>query len=217
VPVPDPFKTGWFLLGSMENLLLAFRENPRLVDEVIRVGTDFCFRAIDLARDIGIDSMIMSGDLACERGLLFSLSDYRRFLKSSHARIVEYARKHNMLLVKHSDGDVREYLDDWIEVGFDGIHPLQPQCVDIGEVKSYLEGRMAILGNLDCRELLVFGTLAEVRETVRRTIAVAGPGGGYIVSSSNSIHPGCRADNYLAMVRAAQRHGSYPLSSTLPA
>jgi len=44
---------------------------------------------------------------------------------------------------------------------------------------------------------------------VRETIEAAAPGGGYIISSSNSIHPGCRPENYVAMLRAAQKYGGY--------
>ena len=49
----------------------------------------------------------------------------------------------------------------------------------------------------------------EVEQSVRETIAAAAPGGGYIISSSNSVHPGCRPENYIAMVRAARKYGDY--------
>jgi uroporphyrinogen decarboxylase len=57
--------------------------------------------------------------------------------------------------------------------------------------------------------LLPFGTEAEVVESVRETLARAAPGGGYIASSSNSIHPGCKAENYVAMVNAIREYGAY--------
>jgi uroporphyrinogen decarboxylase len=37
-------------------------------------------------------------------------------------------------------------------------------------------------------------------------------GGGFILSSSNSIHSSVKPENYLAMVRTGQRYGSYPLN-----
>jgi uroporphyrinogen decarboxylase len=49
----------------------------------------------------------------------------------------------------------------------------------------------------------------EVEDTVKETIQKAGKGGGYIISSSNSIHPGCKPENYIAMVKAAHRYGVY--------
>lgn len=46
---------------------------------------------------------------------------------------------------------------------------------------------------------------------LERTIDAAAPGGGYVLCSSNSLHPGCRPENALAMFRAARRYGDYGL------
>ncbi|MCK4816239.1 nucleoside 2-deoxyribosyltransferase, partial [bacterium] len=111
------------------------------------------------------------------------------------------------MIAKHSDGNVWQLLDEWMEVGFDGFHPIQPQCMDIKEVKHYVGKKMALIGNIDCRTLLVLGSEEEVKETVKETIEVAAPGGSYIISSSNSIHPNCKPQNYIAMVEAAHQYG----------
>ena len=55
------------------------------------------------------------------------------------------------------------------------------------------------------------GSEEEVREAVRETIRTAAPGGGYIISSSNSIHPGVKPENYIAMIKAAREFGRYPI------
>jgi len=44
---------------------------------------------------------------------------------------------------------------------------------------------------------------------VRQAIADAAPGGGYILTSSNSIHSSCKPENFVAMVRARQEFGNY--------
>jgi hypothetical protein len=51
-----------------------------------------------------------------------------------------------------------------------------------------------------------------VREAVRETIRRAAPGGGYVISSSNSIHPGVKPENYIALARAAREFGRYPIA-----
>ena len=37
-----------------------------------------------------------------------------------------------------------------------------------------------------------------------------GPGGGFILSSSNTIHRGVRPENYRAMLQALREFGRYP-------
>ncbi len=209
VCILDPFKLSWRLCGGMENLLVHYRLEPRLVHDLARMTTDFDLAAIGLAKDAGADAIIMPGDLAGEYAAIIAPEDYREYLKPYHRELVDCAHRHGLKAVKHSDGNVWPILDDFIEVGFDAFHPVQPQCMEIGEVKEHLAGKACIIGNIDCRDLLVFGTEDEVERTVKETIEVAAPDGGYIISSSNSIHPGCRPENYIAMLKAARKYGAY--------
>ena len=96
--------------------------------------------------------------------------------------------------------------------GFDGFNPVEPCCMDIVETKERLRGRACVIGNIDCATLLPFGTENEVVAAVRETIRKVAPGGGYMLSSSNSVHPGCKPENAVAMFRAAREYGTYPLS-----
>ena len=127
----------------------------------------------------------------------------KAFLKAiAHAR--------GLKIVKHSDGALDTLIPHFIQQCFDGIHPIQPQCMDIGNIKREFGDRLCIMGNIDCAFLLVFGAPEEVRESVRETITIVAPGGGYIISSSNTIHPGCKPENYIALARAAREFGKYP-------
>ena len=79
-------------------------------------------------------------------------------------------------------------------------------------MKEHLRGKACVLGNIDCIYLLPFGEKEAVVESVKETIRQAAPGGGYILSSSNSIHPGCKGENVIAMFEAAKKYGDSPLS-----
>ena len=209
VCITDPFKVSWRRRGSMQNLLMDYVLDPELVHGLARVATDFDIAAIDIAIDTGANAIIVPGDLAGEDTTIISPRHYREYIRPYHKELVDHAHSKGVKIVKHSDGNIWPILDDLLAVGFDGIHPIQPQCMDIAEVKEHLRGRACVLGNIDCRNLLPFGTEEEVTRSVKETIEMAAPGGGYIISSSNSIHPGCKAENYIAMVRAAHRYGRY--------
>jgi uroporphyrinogen decarboxylase len=209
VSITDPFKVSWRRRGGMQGLLIDFALNPRMVHDLARIATDFDKAAIDMIAEVGADAVTVPGDLAGEYTTIMSPKHYREFIKPYHKEIVDHAHKQGLKIIKHTDGNAWPILDDFLEVGFDGFHPVQPQCMDIGEVKTYLAGKMCVMGNIDCRDLLVSGTEEEVEQTVRETIEKAAPGGGYIISSSNSIHPNVKPENYIAMVRAAHKYGIY--------
>ncbi len=151
----------------------------------------------------------LEGDLAFNTNTLMSPDQYAEFLGPYHKEIVDNVHRKGARIFKHSDGNLWPILDMLLDCGFDGIHPIQPQCMDIGEVKQHLTGRACVMGNIDCMYVLCDATTDEVEQTVRDTIEAAAPGGGYIISSSNSVHPGCKPENYIAMVRAARSYGKY--------
>ena len=68
---------------------------------------------------------------------------------------------------------------------------------------------ICIWGNIDCSKLLSFGSPMEVEESVKECIHSAGMNGGYVLTSSNSIHSLVKPENYLAMLKAAKQYGIY--------
>ena len=81
--------------------------------------------------------------------------------------------------------------------------------MDIGLLKHKYGDRIALIGNIDCGYLLCQAPVEEVRRVTRETIAVASPGGGFCLSSSNSIHSSVRPENYLAMIETLREAGGY--------
>lgn len=208
--MPATFKLSWTLRGSMERLLLDYILEPDFVHKIARLVTDQCFKVVDIALEKGADFIACEGDLAHNPGPIMSPGHYDEFIGPYHKEICDHVHKKGGTIIKHSDGNLTSLIPSLLEAGFDGIHPIQPQCMDIGETKQKFGNRTCIIGNIDCSFLLVTGTPDEVRQNVKETIGQAAPGGGYIISSSNSIHPGCKPENYLAMVGAARKYGQYP-------
>jgi uroporphyrinogen decarboxylase len=107
-------------------------------------------------------------------------------------------------------------MDPLVDSDIDGLDPLEPVAgMDIGRVKREYGRRICLVGNVDCSYLLSFGTPDQVVEAVKETIAKGSPGGGHILASSNSIHPGVNPQNYLAMIKAARKYGRYPIDPAL--
>ena len=204
-----PFKLSWSLRGAMEHLLMDYMLQPDLAHELARITTDYYMELHNMVIDAGADVIALEGDLAFNTNSLMSPDQYAEFIGPYHKEIVDNVHRKGAKIFKHTDGNLWPILDLMVEAGFDGIHPIQPQCMDIGEVKKHLTGRACVLGNIDCMYILCDATIEEVEENVRETIEVAAPGGGYIISSSNSVHPGCKPENYIAMVHAARKYGKY--------
>ena len=100
-----------------------------------------------------------------------------------------------------------------VDSGIDCLDPLDPLGgMDLAEVKARYGQRIALKGNVDCAHLMSFGTPEEVAEATKEALRKGAPGGGYILSSSNSIHSAVKSGNYKAMLDTLCEYGRYPIS-----
>ncbi len=81
--------------------------------------------------------------------------------------------------------------------------------MDIEAMKRDYGQHVCLIGNIDLHYTLTLGTPEEVDAEVKRRIEVVGKGGGYMISSANSITSYCKVENVRAMIAAIRRYGAY--------
>ena len=203
-------------LRGMGNLCMDYKLNPNFAKRLTNMVVDYF---VELEKDAikeGADIIVDADDYCGKNGPFMSPTDFKEFVLPGLQKVVDVAKDQNIPFIKHFDGFVWPILDMVIETGIDAINPIEPSAgMDIGEVKRVYGDRVAIAGNIDCTTLLTFGTPDEVRESVKECIRVASPGGGHIITSSNTIHRGVKPENYFAMLEAVKEFGRYPINIKL--
>jgi uroporphyrinogen decarboxylase len=200
-----------YLLG-IDNLLANFLLEPELVDLVMDKVLATNIAIVRNAVRAGAEVIVLGDDYADNRGPLFSPEHFRRFVLPRLKKMIDAVHEEGAKVIKHSDGNLYSLLDMIVEAGPDGINPIEPTAgMELKKVKLLYGDRVCLTGNIDCGQLLPFGTREQVEEAVRQAIADAGAGGGYILTSSNSIHSSCSAENFVEMIRACQAFGSYDI------
>ncbi len=203
------FVRSWRLRG-MQELLMDMIERPAFVHRLAEMVTEYNLEMCERVVEAGADVLIVEDDIAGNESTLISPRHFSEFVAPYNQRVLDYAHNCGLKVVRHSDGNLWPILDTLVEMGYDGLNPLEPQAgMDLKRVKEHCGDRLCLLGNIDCGELLSSGMEEEVEAAVTQAIQDGAPGGGYVLCSSNSIHPGGKADNFLAMVRAAKEHGIY--------
>ncbi len=203
------FVLGWRLAG-MENLMLQMYDDPGFVHRLAETTTAFGLAQLELLIEAGVDVLLVEDDIADTDSSLISPAQFREFVNPYNRRLVDRAHEAGLKVMRHSDGNLWGLLDTLLESGYDGLNPLEPQAgMHLHEVKAYCGDRLCLVGNIDCRDLLPKGTPEQVDAAVQQAIEAAGAGGGYILSSSNSLHPGVDPENCIAMFEATKKHGLY--------
>lgn len=199
------------LLGY-EELFVKCGTNPDLVEAIVEKCVNQSIALVGIAAELGAEIVMSGDDIADNRRTMISPRMWRKIFMPHFRRWVQAIHDHGLLYWKHTDGNIMTVMDDFIEAGIDGIDPIDPLAkMDLATVKDMYGDKIAIKGNVDCAFLLMDGPAEAVVESVKHCIRVAGPGGGYACSSSNSIHSGVKPELYIAMLNAIREYGVYPL------
>jgi uroporphyrinogen decarboxylase len=158
-----------------------------------------------------VAGVVSSDDIAHNAGLFVRPEFLRKHVFPWYKKIGDICRDKKIFYVCHSDGKMTDVLDELIGLGFNGIHPIQPNVMDIKEIKEKYGKKLTLLGNINLEFPLSLGTPEDVREEVRIRIKEIAPGGGYLLSSSNSITSYVPIENFRAMIEAVFEFGQYPI------
>lgn len=162
-----------------------------------------------------LDIIKIGDDLGTQQSLMISPKMYRELLKPFHADLISFIKSRTKAKVFfHTDGDVFDLIDDFIEIGVDILNPIQTSAgkmANLAELKQRYGKNIVFCGAIDTHHILPHGTPEEVRQEVKRVIEILGPGGGYLVASVHTIMNDVPPENILAMVDAVEEFGYYPI------
>ena len=200
-------------LNGFDNLLENFLLQPEFTHALMDMVLNTSLRIARNAIRAGADVIVLADDYASNTSPFFSPAVFREFVLPRLQRMVDVVHEEGAKVVKHSDGNLWPILEGIVNTGTDAIHPLEPVAgMDIGEVKQKYGHKVCLIGNIDCAHLLPEASVSEVEAAVRECIRKASPGGGHMISSSNSIHTSVKPENYRAMIEATRKYGKYPIS-----
>jgi uroporphyrinogen decarboxylase len=149
-------------------------------------------------------------DIAFGSGPILSRQTLHRLIFPWYEEFGSICRQHSLYFFFHSDGVVWPLLEDLIQLGVDALHPIDPTCMDIDQVKARAGRRLCLIGNIS-NELLADGTPGQVAQLTRQRLKTLAPGGGYCLGSGNSVPSWAQLANYRAMIDTGLAHGRYPI------
>jgi uroporphyrinogen decarboxylase len=156
-----------FTLTGWDTLIYSLFDDQQLVRDIFRVATDFDLEAIRRMAQAGVDAICLAEDLAFNTGTFFSPVQYREFLFPFLAEIVAEAHRYNLPVLMHCDGQINAVLDDLVQMGIDGLNPVERKAgMDIAALKHKYAQRLCLVGNVDATRTLTHGTPNDVRREV---------------------------------------------------
>ncbi|MDR3183019.1 MAG: hypothetical protein LBT89_08910 [Planctomycetaceae bacterium] len=200
--IRDGFSDMRDLLGYEQALVSIAADKQNFTGLLKRVAEYNIALAETAVKRYGIQIAATTDDVCTARGPIMSPKSYKEVIYPAFKEAIQGFKALGLLVIKHCDGDIRKFLNLWIEAGIDCLDPIDPGGgLDMAEMKQQYGGKICLKGNIDCTGYLTSGTQQQVAEEVRTCISKGGPN-GLILSSSNTIHRGVKPENYKAMLEA---------------
>ena len=202
----------WRIIGS-ENVMLWIGLFPdaigRFVDR-IHAFTLEIVKAQIAAADGRLDGMVIWGDVAYKKGMLFSPDFWRKHFKPGVKALIDVCHSHGLPVIYHGCGNATRIFEDFIEIGVDAYNPLEAKTgLDVVDLRRRFGHRMGFCGNMDVM-LWAGGTREQIRAAVLTKLNAA-KGGGFIFQSDHSVPSNVSGENYDYVVHLVREYGKYPL------
>ena len=180
--------------------------NPGFILDFQKIINDYCLRELEMFMSYDIDIIHLSTDIGSKAGPMCSREMLEEFEYPFLRQQIKRTKNGSKIVRVHVDGNVKELIPDFIEMGVDILHPVEP-CdgeQNIYGIKKQYGEAITFNGNIDVADVLLNGTAEEVASDVNEHIAKLAIGGGYIVGSSHDLHVEVPLENFYAMRDAVQ-------------
>jgi len=182
------------LLG-VENLLIAFYDDPDLIHEIMDYLTDFWISIYEkVCAKIKIDAIHIWEDMSGKNGSLISPQMVNDFMLPNYKKISSFAHKHNIPIISlDTDGDCSQLIPLFLEGGINMLLPFEVAAGnDVIKIRKQYP-KLCIVGGIDKREIAK-GPESIDRELKRIIPMFGGP--GYWPALDHLIHPEISYNDY---------------------
>ncbi len=199
------YEDAWQIRGY-EEFLMDMAERPDWCEYILDRITERNVALATAAARAGADWILSGDDVANQNALMFSLPMWRRFMKTRWAKVYAAARaiKPDIHIWYHSDGNIGQIIPELIEIGLTILNPVQPECLDVLQVKKQFGKALVLDGSIGTQTTMPFGTPAEVKRVVRERKKTLGYDGGLILSPTHVLEPEVPVENIEAFVEACR-------------
>jgi uroporphyrinogen decarboxylase len=197
--VPGLFWTARDMAG-FEGLTFMFRDNPKLVHEMMEYWTWFIKELLgEMLSHIKVDQLVINEDMAYKTASMISPADMQEFMLPRYKELFRFFKEHDVeCFLMDSDGHCSQVLDVFFPDGFEGMVPVEIAANN--DPAAYLEEYpgLVLMGGIDKRELQT--TRERVRAEVVRRYRTAREKGRFIPRVDHGVPPDVPLRNFLYMV-----------------
>ncbi len=193
-------------LRGMEDFMMDLLIHPDLAHALVTKVATFTYEFARAHARCGVELLCFYDDYGMQDRLQIPPEIWRQFCKPWWAKIITSLRREfpSCIFFLHSCGKVEDILPDLVEVGFDVLHPLQPECHKVDDIVAQYQKELTFWGTVSAQITLPLGTKEEVEKETKHRMTLASSLGNLIPSPSNTLGPEVPVGNVLTFVEVCR-------------
>jgi uroporphyrinogen decarboxylase len=171
--------------------------------------TALAIRNAEALARAGVDVLSLDDDVGAPVTMMIGPDTWQHFFKPRMAQIIEAARaiKPDLRVIFHSDGHYAPIIPDLIEIGVNGINPLQADHMDAEAIRRRFGPTLALWGTVGSQTTFSFASPEAIRREVKHRIATLGRAGLILSPAYDLGEPDIPWANVAAFLEAVYEEG----------
>jgi len=150
-----------------------------------------------------IDGVLLGSDWGSQQAPLMSPDVWDELIRPGEQREYDLIHAAGKDVWIHSCGCITPLIPRLIEMGVDVLNPVQPECMDIAQLKADYGNKLTFWGGLSTQRTLPFGSPGDVRREARQIRDLMSQDGGYIFAPAQAIQGDVPLANIQAVLEVA--------------
>lgn len=199
------YEDSWQIRGY-EQFLMDMIAQPQWCEFILDKITERNMLNATVAAKAGIDYIRTGDDVANQNALMFSIEQWRKFIKPRWAKVYAAAReiKPDIQIWYHSDGNITDIIPELIDIGVTILNPIQPECLDTIVVKKQYGDKLVLDGTIGTQTTMPYGTADDVKNLITENVKNLGYDGALILSPTHVLEPEVPLENIEAFIETAR-------------
>lgn len=201
-------------LRGMENWFLDHVLHKEALAHLLDLIVEARLTIIDHYHAAGLDGVITWDDMGTNERAFVSAAMFREIYLPRYQRTNDALHERGMHFIHHCCGQVRDYMDLFIEGGCDVLQLDQPDLMGINWLGDHYGGQICFWNPIDIQKTMPTYDLHKIEEEAHRQVWRLGNfGGGFMVKAYQQPNAvGITAETSEAQYRAFMKYGTYPLT-----
>ena len=199
---------------GMEDLMVDYYEDREFLKDYLSILHGQVMKETKACLEAGAE-VILAGNFSEGISAGWSPEHFKDLFLPLFKAQSDLAHEYGAVYMHFDDGKMMANLDNFLEEGCDVLQTCGPPPmgdVDLKYAKEKAGGKICLMGHIDLLNVIMKGTPEEIDSTVRETIKIAGPGGGFIIGSNDSLRDETPDRNVELYFEACNRYRDYPIN-----